>query len=70
MLYAVTRAHLVREMTTWGMLAAEARSLVDSTLAALADCLPVAAARTPSVDPRLVDHCAGRVDALRISPPD
>lgn len=70
MLYAVTRSHLVREMATWGMPAADARSLVDGTLAALADCLPVAAAQVPSVDPQLVERCTGLVDALQMSPPD
>jgi len=49
-LHWITRAHVLREVSSWGVEPATARQVLDSTLAALADALPRAAAQ---LDPLL-----------------
>ncbi len=44
-LHWITRAHLLREMSRWGIEPPTARQVLDSTLAALDDALPRAAAQ-------------------------
>jgi serine/threonine-protein kinase HipA len=67
MLFAITRGHLVREMTSWGVPMADASALVDTTLERLTAALPEAANLLPVVDDALVTRCAARVAALAAS---
>jgi serine/threonine-protein kinase HipA len=64
MLFATTRGHLVREMTSWGVPADDAYALVDATLERLAVALPGAADLIPHVDEDLLQRCAARITAL------
>ena len=66
-LFAITRAHLTREMSSWGLPTAEATSLVDATLDRLATALPAAADLVLVVDEALLDRCATRITALATS---
>ena len=68
MLVAITRRHLLREMTAWGMLLGDARDVLEATLEALEVALPLAAAGLPVVDDALVERCLDRVRRLRASP--
>lgn len=64
LLIAITRKHLVDEMVGWGLKRIDAESVVESTLAALADALPCAAAQLPSVPATVVEYCLGRTQRL------
>jgi serine/threonine-protein kinase HipA len=64
MLFAITRGHLTREMTSWGVPATEASALVDTVLERLAVALPAAADLLPTVDVALLERCAARIAAL------
>lgn len=53
----ITRGHLVREMTAWGLLPGPAADLVDDTLAALSAALPQAAAALGTlIDEQIVEE--------------
>jgi serine/threonine-protein kinase HipA len=67
MLFAITRGHLVREMGSWGVPTADARTVVNTTLERLAAALPMAADLVSAVDEALVDRCAARITALNAS---
>jgi hypothetical protein len=67
MLFAVTRGHLAREMRSWGVPAADAGAVVDTTLERLAAALPKAADLVSAVDEALLDRCSARLAALHAS---
>jgi serine/threonine-protein kinase HipA len=67
MLFAITRGHLAREMRSWGVPAAAAGAVVDTTLERLATALPKAADLVSVVDEALLDRCSARITALHTS---
>jgi len=64
LLSVVTRGHLVREMTSWGLAQKVAESVMDSTLARLAAAYPQAALAVPEVPSAIVQSCRDRTDRL------
>jgi len=64
-LHWITRAHVLREMASWGIEPTTARQVLDSTLAALADALPRAAAQLGPLLPadlgeQMIEHLQQR----------
>lgn len=67
LLAVVTRRHLLRELTSWGMAPEVAADVIDSTLGSLADAYGQAAQLTPEVSPAVVAACQARTERLRRS---
>ena len=64
LLAAVTRGHLLREMTAWGLPADEGEAVLDSTLTSLLRAYPQAALETPGVRATTIDACTARTERL------
>ncbi|HEX7164569.1 MAG TPA: HipA domain-containing protein [Trebonia sp.] len=65
LLAAVSRDHLLREMTTWGLGSDDAVNIIDTTLTRLADAYDEAARQVPQVRPEIVAACKARTENLR-----
>lgn len=65
LLSIVTRGHVLREVTAWGLPEDAAGYVIETTLASLADAYPEAAASVPEVPPAIVDACVRRTTRLR-----
>lgn len=64
LLAVVTRRHLLRELTSWGMAPDDAADIIDSTLSSLARAYEHAERLTPEVSPAIVAACQARTDRL------
>jgi hypothetical protein len=64
MLAVVTRAHIVRELASWGMETDEAAQVVDAALQRTADAMSKAAQATPEVSRSVVEACEAQVERL------
>jgi serine/threonine-protein kinase HipA len=61
---AVTRDHLLREMTGWGLDPGDAAGIFEATLTGLADAYDKAAQLVPQVRPETVAACKARTESL------
>lgn len=64
LLFVITRAHLIRELTTWGLDPTAAASVIDTTLAGLAGAYDKAAATIPGIAPTIVAACQRQTENL------
>jgi serine/threonine-protein kinase HipA len=64
LLAVVSRGHLLREMTSWGLDPDDAARIFDTTLTGLADAYDEAARLVPQVRPEIVAACKTRTENL------